>query len=205
MKVSAVISRPDIRIDSTNKSAIVSGAVISAGIILGAALYVFAKDSLTGDLFDYFISFSVDFSNKNKPEIISGLIMQNIIYFVLMLIFGTSVIGSPAVYFLSLLKTSGLGLLIAYIYDCYALKGIEYCLLVMFPGKFLLIFAMVLLTQNCSHMSTGIYQCIKNTESRGADIRKFSARSVLILIILLISSLVDFVALISFSSLFDFS
>ncbi|MBO7319002.1 MAG: stage II sporulation protein M, partial [Clostridia bacterium] len=144
MKVSAVISRPDIRIDSTNKSALVSSAVISFGIILGALLYVFANDSLTGDLFDYFISFSVDFSNKNKPEIISGLIMQNIIYFVLMLIFGTSVIGTPAVYFLSLLKTSGLGLLIAYIYDCYALKGIEYCLLVMFPGKFLLIFAMVL-------------------------------------------------------------
>ena len=194
MKVSAVITKPDVRIDSTKKSALVSGAAVSAGIILGAFLYVFAKDGLTGD-----------FSNKNKPEIISGLIIPNVMYFIAMVIFGTSVIGTPAVYAMSVLKSSGLGLLTAYIYDCFALKGIEYCLLVIFPGKFLLIFAMVLLTQNCSHMSMAIYRCMKNAESRGADIRKFSARSFLILIILLISSLIDFVLLISFSSLFDFS
>lgn len=204
MKVSAVISKPNLQLKSSDKSAILSGVAIAVGILVGSVLYVLNKDALAKDLIDYFISFSLNFANKNKPEIISGLIMQNLVYFIAMLILGTSFIGTPAVYAISAIKSAGLGLLATYIYDSFALKGIEYCLLVLFPGKFILIFAMILLTQNCGHTSSEVLTSIKHMESRGVDFRKFTARSLLILIILFLSSVVDFFTLISFSQLFDF-
>lgn len=204
MKVSAVISKPSFVLDNTKKSALISCLIIIAGLLSGSILYILSKENLSGSLFDYFISFSVDFSDKNKPEIFSGLLLQNLIYFVSMLLFGTSVIGTPAVFIITFIKSAGLGLLTAYIYGSFALKGIEYCLLVLFPGKYFLIFAMLLLTQNCYCVSLGILQNLRNANNRGADFRKFTVRSLLILIILIISATVDFIAVISFSSLFNF-
>ena len=203
MKVSAVI-KPTISLDHTKKSAIISCGVIVSGIIVGTIIYLLSKDDLASRLLDYFISFSMDFTHKNKSEILSGLIFENLIYFILMLIFGTSVIGTPAVFAVSFIKSAGLSLLTAYIYDSFALKGIEYCLLVLFPGKYFLIFAMLLLTQNCYYMSIGILKCVKNADGRGVNFKKFSARSILILAFLILSAVIDFITIISFSSLFNF-
>lgn len=205
MKVSAVITKPKVGLDNTKKTAFISGANIALGIIMGSVLYLICKDKLTGNLFDYFIDYTIDFSNKNKPEILSGLVLQNLIYYFFMLFFGTNVIGAPFVFLISFIKASGLGVLATYIYDAFSLKGIEYCLLVFFPGKFLLILSMVLLTQNCYYNALCIFRNIKMEDSRGVDLKKFTARSVLILMILLLASLVDFLTIISFSPLFDFS
>lgn len=203
MKVSAVITRPTISLDNTKKSAILSSLVIVAGLVAGSVIYLLCSEDFTNNLFDYLISFATDFSNKNKPEIYSGLVLQNLIYYILMLIFGTSVIGTPAVFLISFIKTIGLSFLTTYLYDTFALKGIEYCLLIIFPGKFFLIFAMVLLTQNCYCTSTDIMKSMKIKDSRGVNFKKFTARSLLILLILIASSIIDFIMIISFSSLFE--
>jgi hypothetical protein len=205
LKVSAVITRPTISLDNTKKSAILSSLVIVAGLVAGSVIYLLCSEDFTNNLFDYLISFATDFSNKNKPEILSGLVLQNLIYYIAMLIFGTSVIGTPAVLFISFIKAVGLSFLTTYIYGVFALKGIEYCLLVVFPGKFFLLFAMVLLTQNCYCTSTEIIKSLRGNDSRGVNFKKFSVRSLLILLILLIASTIDFLMIISFSSLFDFS
>ncbi len=205
MKVSAVITRPTISLDNTKKSAILSSLVIVAGLVAGSVIYLLCSEDFTNNLFDYLISFATDFSNKNKPEILSGLVLQNLIYYIAMLIFGTSVIGTPAVLFISFIKAVGLSFLTTYIYGVFALKGIEYCLLVVFPGKFFLLFAMVLLTQNCYCTSTEIIKSLRGNDSRGVNFKKFLVRSLLILLILLIASTIDFLMIISFSSLFDFS
>lgn len=205
MKVSAVINKPSFSVDTTKKSAIISSIILVVGIISGTIIYFVTDESLINELWDYFISFSTDFSNKNKTEIISGLIMQNLIYYILMLLFATCFFGAPAVVVTSFLKASGLGMLTAYIYDNFALKGVEYGLLVIFPGKIILILAMILLTQNCCMTSLDIKNYITNNSNKIVDLKKFALRSILILILILISCLIDFLTIVSFSSLFDFS
>ena len=205
MKVSAVITKPTLSLDNTKKSAIISATIIAIGLIVGSVIYLLCDNEITEALLDYLIGFTTDFSNKNKPEIFSGLVLQNLIYYIMMLFFGTSVIGTPAVFMISFIKTVGLSFLTTYIYDVFVLKGIEYCLLVIFPGKFFLIFAMVLLTQNCYCTSIDIMKCINGKDSRGVNFKKFTIRSLLILIILVVSATIDFLMIISFSSLFDFS
>ncbi len=205
MKVSAVIHKPSFSSDNTKKSALISTIILVAGIISGTVVYMLSKDSVENELRELFLSFFTELSNKNKPEIISGLVMQNLGYFFLMLIFAVCAFGTPAVYFLSFAKALGLGMLTTYIYDAFALKGIEYCLLVFFPGKILLIFAMVLLTQNCYVMSLDINRSLRNKSDGVVEFKNFSLRALLILIIIFLSSFVDFLTVISFSSLFNFS
>ena len=205
MKINAVISKSSVNVDSTYKSAIISAITIAVGIIFGAIICILSKDNLNLSLIEYFINFSTDFSNKNKPEILSGIILSHIPYFIMMIIFGTSVVGTPAVILLTNIKSMGIGLLTTYIYSSFSLKGIEYCLLVMFPGKFVLIFAMILLTQSCFVTSNDIRQRLTNKEGRVVSLEKFAVRSILIFGLIILSALIDFFAIISFSSLFNFT
>ena len=205
MKINAVISKQTLNINSANKSAILSAIIIALGIIAGAVVFIFSQDNIVNTLVEYFISFAMDFSNKNKPEILSGIILSHIPYFLTMLILGTSVVGTPGVMILTAMKSMGIGMLTTYIYSAFSLKGIEYCLLVLFPGKFILIFAMILLTQSCYITSRSIKESIKTKENRGVHFEKFALRSIFIAFLIILSAIVDFVTIISFSSLFDFT
>lgn len=207
MKISAVIRNPSKDVFNTiseNKSSVQSTVTIISGIIFGVLLYVLNYENLNGDLFKYFISFSMDFTHKSKPEIFSGLLLPDLIYLIAMIILGTCVCGTPAVLSISLINSMGLGTLMAYIYDNFALKGIEYCLMVLLPGKFLLVLAMILLTQNCVVTSKSIKEAVYTKNDRVVDFKKYTIRALVILAIILLSTLIDFLAIISFSSLFEF-
>ncbi len=204
MKVKAVINKHDLKLNNTNMSAILSAVVIFAGVVSGVLLYAVSDKSVMQELYDHFIHFTENISNKNNPEIFSGLVLQNAVYCIFMLIFSLCVYGTPAVLFLSFIKTMGLGLLTTSVYDLFALKGIEYCLLVFFPGKIILILAMVMFTQNCYVNSLCITRSLKAIDERGVSLKKFILRTIVILTIVALSGVVDFVALILFSSLFEF-
>ena len=204
MKINAVISKPALKVNSADKTAIISAVIIAVGIIAGTVVFIFSKDTAVDSLCDYFLAFTSDFTNKNKPEIISGLILSNIPYFIMMLILGTSVIGVPGIAVLTFAKSMGIGLLVTYIYDSFALKGIEYCLLVLLPGKILLVFAMILLTQSCYVTSGNIRTSLYDKET-AEPLHKFAVRSLVILLLFLASSVVDYFTLTGFSSLFKFT
>ena len=209
MNKSTVISNPYknlVKIADVNKSAITSLLIIIVGVISGALLYSIRGESLTGELLESFLGFATDFSHKSKPEIISGLLLPDIIYFIVMIILGTCAFGTPAVILISAVYSMGLSLTVAYIYDSFALQGIEYCLMIFLPGKFMLILAMLLLTQNCVVTSNGIRLAIygKSLNDRVVDLKKYSIRNLVIFIIIMLSGLIDFLTLTSFSSLFEF-
>ena len=208
MKISAVIRNPSKDIFNTiseNKSAVQSALIIASGIVIGTLLYIFDFENLTRDLCEYFINFTMDFSHKSKPEIFSGLLIPDLIYLIAMVTLGTCAFGKHSVVCISLVNSMGLGMLTSYIYDNFALKGIEYCLMVLLPGKFLFVLSMILLTQNSVITSKQIKESAYGLGDRVVDFRKYIIRILVIMVIILLSASVDFLALISFSSLFDFS
>ena len=205
MKVKAVINRSDFRLNNSSKSAIISFAVIFLGIVFGIMLYSLSDEALLTALQEDFISFVSVLKNKNNPEIFAGLFFQNILYCIIMIIFSLCVYGTPAVLLISFIKAMGLGLLTTCIYDSFLLKGVEYCLLVFFPGKVFLVFAMILLTQNSSVNSNSITKSFKGCAERGGSLKKFALRTVVIIIILTLSNTVDYFACALFSSLFEFA
>ena len=203
MKINAVISKPAIEVNSANKSAILSAVIISMGIMSGVGIYLLSN-GIIDELCDCFFAFVTDFSNKNKPEILSGLILSNVPYLIMMLIFATSVIGVFGIVGLTFAKSMGMGLLITYIYDSFALKGIVYSLLVILPGKFVMILAMILLTQSSIITSQDIRKSISCRDDKTVSLHKFALRIVVILLIFILSSIIDFITICSFSSLFEF-
>lgn len=205
MKINAVISKPSLKVNYTDKTAILSAVIIALGIICGTIIFLLSDNSITETLFEYFISFTTDFSNKNKPEILSGLILSHIPYFIATIVLGLSVVGVYLIPIITFIKSIGIGLLITYIYQAFTLKGIEYCLLVLFPGKFFLIFAMILLTQNCLITSNNIRLSAKGSKGRVVEPDKFILRTIFIVFIILASVAIDFITIICFSSLFDFT
>ena len=205
MKINAVISKLSINVNYANKTAILSAVIIALGIISGTIIFLVSDDTVAETLFEYFISFTTDFTNKNKPEILSGLILSHIPYFVVMEILGVSVVGIYLIPMITFIKSVGIGMLVTYIYQMFTLKGIEYCLLVLFPGKFILIFAMILLAQNCLITSDNIRLSAHGNKDRVVELNKYILRTIFIAMIIIVSSIIDFITIISFSSLFDFT
>jgi uncharacterized membrane protein SpoIIM required for sporulation len=205
LKFNAVISKPSLKLDFANKTASISFAVIILGIITGTIIFWLSEDVVFKELYDYFISYTTDFSDKNKPEIISGLILSNIPYYIFMLILGTSVVGIPGAICLTFVRSMGMGFIVTYIYDKFALKGIEFSLLVFLPGKFIMILAMILLTQSCLITSQTIRKSLVKHEDRVVPFHKFILRSLIIILLFMSASIMDFLTLNCFSTLFDFT
>lgn len=208
MKVSAVITANKLRSGPVN-SGNFNGIIIvflslAIGLLSGTVIYALSDESLFASLGEYFISFSTDFSNKNKPEILSGLILSDIPYVLIMLILGTSSLGTVPALLLSFLKSAGIGAVVSHLYTTYSLKGIEYCILMLFPSEALRLFAMLVFTHSCYVTSIKVYKCVKGVDS-DAELNKYFMRSALMFIVFLMASFIRFLTVISFSSLVSFN
>ena len=208
MKVSAVITANKFRTDTVKNNP--SGIIIvflsvALGLICGCIVYAAADGSLFSPLGEYFISFATDFSNKNKPEIFSGLIVSDIPYFLAMLILGLSALGAAPALLLSFLKSAGIGAVATYLYSAYSLEGIEYCLLVLFPSNAVMLFAMLVFTHSCYITSVKINRQIRNKDEADVELQKYFVRSGLIYCVFVIAAVIRFLTIISFTSLFSFS
>lgn len=208
MKVSAVITANKLKYESTGckqPGIIVVFIVLTLGLICGCVVYTVSDDSLFSSLGKYFISFTTDFSNKNKPEIFSGLLLSDIPYFFVMTVLGLSALGYIPGLVFSFIKCAGIGAVSTHLYITYSLKGIEYCILMLFPSYAVLIFAVMILTHSCYVTSIKINNLIRSKDEPDIEIRKYLLRSVLIYSMFFTATLVRFFAIISFSSLFTFS
>lgn len=209
MKINAVITTNKLK--STKKAFSENSAILSSflsvcfGIVAGCILNIINTDTVFESIQEYFVNFATQFSYKAKAEIFSGLLISNIPYFILMLILGASTIGSFTVYVISFFKSAGIGAVATYLYSTYSLRGIEYCLLVFFPAKILLIFGILLLTTSCYANSKNIVLLIKNSAENKIEMNKYFLRSFFIYLVFVISSIVEFIAITSFSSLFSFN
>lgn len=182
-------------------AAIITVLVLCISTVFGVLFYKLCNSLFDEELNSLFNNYTNIFINKSKPEILSGLLLGNAVYFILMLLFSTSVIGSAFIYSVSALKITGLGVVVAYLYGQFGLKGIEYCALVIFPGKFFMILSMIILIDSC------IYICknIRKKQAEYTDILKNQIiRVMLVLMFMALSLVLDYITLTVFSDLFQF-
>ena len=204
IKTVMVKNKIDI-LDGGRVSTAISCIPIGAGLFVGCLFCFLFENQISEKLIITFVEFSTIHTNKSDAEIFSGIVLSIIPYLIIMYFLGTSARGTSAIFILTFLKALGLSVATTYIYFTYELKGIEYCLLVFFPGKILLIFSMLLLTENCYLTSKYIKKSIKNKNDSKVDLAKYDFRIVFIAFIMLISCVVEFVLIKAFSTLFVFS
>lgn len=174
------------------------------GVLTGALIYGFKLNNTNNPLFDLFISFNTDFTGKSQAEIFSGIAISVLVYFLALFLSGTSFTGKYLCIFATFFKMLGIGAFISFLYVKYGLKGLEYVLLVFFPGKTILFFSSLFMTKNSFDMSNNVKNGIYEKGSSTDFIKTYYLRSMIILFVFLLSAVVDFVTIKVFSPLFDF-
>lgn len=177
---------------------------ILTGLIFGSVLTVFPDNGIKDEILSLFVSFNTEITDKSKIEIFSGIILSGLVYFGIMFFLGGNVFGKELSLIVTAIKASGITAVIAFLYSHYALKGLEYCLLVFLPGKIIFIFAMLFITKSCFDFS----KKLRHGASESADIKAvtklYSLKAVFSLLIFMLSWIIDFLTLIIFTGLFDF-
>ena len=200
MKISAVLLNKNSGIyknkNNFNRLTLISFFVIVLSFVSGSLICIFSDQSYEelNNSFYEFLNFTAE---KSKTEVYSGLLLINLICFILIFFFSTSIIGTPFIYIVTSFRYIGLGLLVTYIYASFGLKGIEYCLLIMLPGKFFMVFADIMLVDLSVYLSKNLKK-IKISDKRYLLILLCSC------ILLLISSAVDTAFISLFGKLFEF-
>lgn len=205
MKINAVIFKKDKFKDlkyssEKRKKLIFLTSYLSVFVLIGILMFLLHKDkthTIFNECFREYIQF---IKEKSKPEVFAGLLTGNLFYFILVLFFTFNLLGKPFIYIISGLKISGLSAIVAYLYYSYQIKGIEYTLLVLLPGKLLLIFAIILMINlTSSHIDEFIKRNCENKTDIGINLIKL----LFIFLIIMISTAVDTLTAVTFSELFQ--
>lgn len=182
-----------------DKNLIWSFAVILLGIIFGIFLYICSKTFLDVKLNDLFINFSENIAINNFLEKLHIIILGNIILFLCLIICGGSLFGRWLCPLLIIFKVSGISIIICHLYSTYGLTGLEYVLLVFFPGKILLIYALLFMCKSSISMSEKIRQTANNNYTR--EIKTYYLKCIYTLLLVLLSSLTDCICINLFSGI----
>ena len=191
------------QISLSDKLLLVSGSVMLLGVLIGVLLFRTNSSYMSNELCKYFISFSTDFSGKSYLEILSGFLSVNIIYYCIVMIMGTSALGDAPIVIMTFLQSTGLGALTSYLFTSYGIRGFEYFLLVLFPGKVILMIASLLAAQNVLISVNHIRSCLKHNLREEYQLKEYLIRSLFVLAIMTISCLSDSVTIKLFASLFS--
>ena len=208
MKVSAVIVNPHKKVQKSKDlplSLLLSISSVLLGLISGTLLYCFFKESLYSDVFSLFTNFFSDFTQKSSLEILSGLMVSELPYIFMMLIFSFSAIGFPFTILFTFIKSLAPTLLFSHLYFEYGLKGAEYVFLVLLPGEIVCTFGVLLMTQSCFNLSKFLSKNVKTTRGESSEeTRNFTLKFAVSTVIILISNVITLLTVACFSSLFIF-
>lgn len=183
-----------------DKPLLVSFVFLLSGLLFGIIIFSFSREFVSLEIGSALLNFNKTFVKMSYPEIFGRITLNGLSYFIAMYILGGSIFGKYLCPLLSTVKIIGISLITSFLYSDFGLKGLEYALLILFPGKVLLIFAMLIMTKICIDYSRGVLCCDKVEFS--AKLKKYCIKTSVVFIIFLLSWTVDFLCIVIFSDLF---
>lgn len=186
-----------------NKNIFILFIIMISAVISALMLYE-SNDGISiynriADIFVEYIQFT---KNISKPDIFSSLLISAFVSYIAVVLVSTSIIGRPFVYFVVFFKIIGLSAVLFTLYSEFGLNGMEYSLLVMLPGKYLMILSMLILADSSSRICKIL---MIDVQSKSDKIKKYIIILIITALIMLISAVIDYFTLIAFAELFDFS
>lgn len=205
MKINAVVTKNIVnfkRFDLIkNSKTIITFSVMLSAIIFGALFYNFAATDFKDTLTSLFQCYSDIISEKNKTEILAVILLPSVLFTVVMLLCSSSVIGMPFIYAIDFIRVSSLTILISHICSLYALNGIEYCIIVLLPGKSFMLLSYMIITDASSDIIKSIRRHSGNSR---IDIQNMFFRISAGVVLTFLHIVTDYLTVTIFSGLFDF-
>ena len=189
-----------------NRRILIMMLLFAAGMIIGALSLKKADSYLSGAFSDMF---SVYIRSKGSQSLGMNFINSLAVNAALMLaafVFGLCAVGLPLICILPIIRGVGIGMLSGYLYSNFALRGLGYCVLVIYPGLIPAIFALLLA---CSAGINSSYEMLLSLSSAKAQrgegsIKIYCMRFLIICILIVLAAVTDAAASRLFCRLFSF-
>lgn len=186
------------------KGMILTLALFAFGMIVGAGLLKSGSSDFIRDFTSVFDLYTEARNSQKIYTVFFHSIAVNTLFLVSAFGFGLSCIGLPVTVLLPVVKGLGMGIVSGYLFSHFAMSGIGYYLLTIFPGAVLTNSALLLACNASSLMSIDILATV--TSRRPADtglVKNYLKKYLILLIVTLIGSVIDAVLTRSFSYLFS--
>ncbi len=191
LKATKIISlnKNIINNDISKKNPVIFCGISILGIITGVVLQSINTVIISGSTqkFNDFIQIN---AQKNFRELFVGNLSYNMVYIIVPMFLGLSAAGFFLVYAVPFFKGLGIGAVCALIYSSYAIKGILYCLIIVFPVALIQFAAIILSCSESYQMSVDLFSLIRKEETaEEIKIHFFFLRYLIILLIITTASL----------------
>lgn len=184
-----------------DKDLLISFIFLAFGLVSGVIIFHLSRESISAEVRTMFLNFNNTFVKLPHSEIFAGIMSEGLLYFIVMYILGGSIFGKYLCPVLSAVKIAGISIVTSFLYASFGLKGFEYALLVVFPGKVIFLFAVLIMTKICIAYSRGVLCCDKSDFS--FSLKSYCIKSSAVFVIFIFSWIVDFLCIIIFSDLFN--
>ncbi len=174
------------------------------GLTAGASVLK-SESEITEKIAVLFENYIYQKTGQGMPENFFNSLACNAVFFILNLFFAFSLIGTPFIIALPMLKGFGLGCFCGYLYSSFALTGLGYGLLTVYPGAVVSVLSFILACNDSCEYSKNAF--LKSIKAKGQyekdETRVFLTRQLVFSGICAVSSAIDSVTYSLFSGLFE--
>lgn len=168
-------------------------AAFAAGMIIGAVSLKRADSYLSGAFSDMFSVYIRSKSSQSLGMNFINSLAVNAAFMLAVFVFGLCAVGLPLICILPIIRGVGIGMLSGYLYSNFALRGLGYCVLVIYPGLTPAIFALLLA---CSAGINSSYEMLLSLSSAKAQrgegsIKIYCMRFLIICILIVLAAVTD--------------
>ena len=176
------------------------------GLLIGALTIRNCSAALPERLLQLFQNYLTVKSAQGIGTNFCNAVFRELLMLLAVYCIGLCAVGTVGVFCISLLYGSGIGLIGAYLYKKYMLKGIGYCALLFYPGRVLFSAALILAGTSGVQMSrTILNHLVKCETAQEANFRSYTVQFIRSAGICLAASLVEAALYALFMRYFQFS
>lgn len=188
------------------KNMIIIISLFAAGMIIGAG--IMRKGSSSELITNFSSIFDIFASNRNTTgtfQIFLNSLIVNLIFIFAVFFAGLSCIGIPLAVAVPIIKGIGLGMLSGYLFTSYAMNGIGYYLLTVFPAGVLSVTVLLLASCSAGIMSKDLLAIIlEKRQPDSSSAVTYIKRYAMFFAGTVIASLVETISIKAFAYLFTF-
>ena len=196
----ANINKNKLKFEEKNKVFITLFSLLS--ILLGCIIFKNNKIIPVNELDSF-----VDFMQSNSfVSILIQLIKYEIVFFILEFFIGTSIIGMPLVIIPPIIKCFFIGYLSSHMYNQYSVKGILFCLILIYPYFAVTTSSLIFAADESIYMSKYLFEvAVKKNAYNNTSIKLYMVRIMFLILLNLIFTIINSFLLSSIGNRFSFN
>ncbi len=196
----ANINKNKLKFEEKNKVFITLFSLLS--ILLGCIIFKNNKIIPINEL-DSFIEFM---QSNNFVSLLIQFTKYEIVFFILEFFIGTSIIGMPLVIIPPIIKCFFIGYLSSYMYNQYNVKGILFCLILIYPYFAVTTSSLIFAADESIYMSKYLFEvAVKKNAYNNTSIKLYMVRIMFLILLNLIFTIINSFLLSSIGNRFNFN